>query len=671
MTDKTTAEGQALIIQLNSPFLNITKILSYSFNIDETEELYYYKEFRYSVDGFSFTDFIDISQLTQTIFNKNLPVFLNFRLTQVGDGELEFDTDKMTLQTDQTDNFCLGNSVSCCDANSIVQGLVFNGCGCNEMFNPYALGNTSLLYEQLCNVVSEMFGFCVGYYRVDPDQKSRDVILKEYSLYNVAQYDTVKILIPDNQLPSRDIQYNFLQLDFPAQFEVHIVRSSFEQVFGAGARPQQHDYLYFEQYMNRMYEVDAVAQPDDVIFGSAYWRVSLVPYQKRTAVGYDGTEELKVQTEDIVTSIEDVFKEEREVEYDDTRKPNQYKTIGTLSDDYVRSYVHNLLKIEPIQVHNGYTVISKYCYDLTSIPMNDLAVKYRNGKAFAKSQYGYVNGAFTFFVNLQTKPVPKTILKFACVKKVVDTIEEKDIPANAKFYTINDIDLDIKEVGYYKKDNQYYYWSGKTDIIADYPEMDKMEKLRYDSLAKYDFLKIDRRLYCISSVDIKDGKVNVELDTPLHAPLKDFVAIKQVQKRDLLVYNDNFKVVVNGKSIEVEYDGNSYTTNYAFETNVWYQFVINYNEMSSQFSIFVYQEKDNKIQRVYKNTWNNVSIKEDTEGEWTLYGNECKFTNFRVWKAPIEEDVQSSILQQYVVNDTHLTTLVDNATPQLLIQKTK
>lgn len=629
MTDKTTAEGQALIIQLNNPFLNITKVLSYSFNIDETEELYYYKEFRYSVDGFSFTDFIDISQLTQTIFNKNLPVFLNFRLTQVGDGELEFDTDKMTLQTDQTDNFCLGNSVSCCDANSIVQGLVFNGCGCNEMFNPYALGNTSLLYEQLCNVVSGMFGFCVGYYRVDPDQKSRDVILKEYSLYNVVQYDTVKILIPDNQLPSRDIQYNFLQLDFPAQFEVHIVRSSFEQVFGAGARPQQHDYLYFEQYMNRMYEVDAVAQPDDVIFGSAYWRVSLVPYQKRTAVGYDDAEELKVQTDDIVTSIEDVFKEEREVEYEDTRKPNQYKTIGTLSDDYVRSYIHKLLKIEPEQVHNGYTVIAKYCYDLTSIPANDLAVRYREGTAFKKSQYGYVNGAFSFFLNLQTKPVPKTILKF------VETNEDRTI------------------------------------IIANYPEMDKMEKLRYDSLAKYDFLKIDRRLYCIKSVKIENEKVYVELNESLHAAMKDFVAIKQIQKNDLLVYNDNFKVQQSGKSVLISYNGREYVPNYNFETNKWYQFVINYNEMSNQFSIFVYEEVDNKIKRVYKNTWNDAEIKEDIEGQWTLYGNECKFTNFRVWKAPIEEDVQMSILQQYVVNDTHLTTLVDNATPELLLQKTK
>ena len=320
MISKTEAEGQALLIQLSNPFLNISKILSYSFEIAETDELYYYKEFRYSVDGFSYTDFIDLSQITYTEFNSKLPVFLNFRFTQVGEGVLEFDTDNMFLQTDQQNDFCIGNSVSCCDANSIVQGLVFNNCGCNDGFNPYSLGNTGVLYEQLCNTISNMFGFCVGYYRVDPDQKSRDVILKEYSLYNVVQYDTVKILIPDNQLPSRDIQYSPIMLDYPAQFEVHITRSSFEQVFGKGTRPMQHDYLYFEQYMNRMYEIDAVAQPDDVIFGSAYWRVSLVPYQKRTAVGFDNAENLKIQTDDIVSNIEDVFKDEREIEYQDTRK---------------------------------------------------------------------------------------------------------------------------------------------------------------------------------------------------------------------------------------------------------------------------------------------------------------------------------------------------------------
>lgn len=625
----TSTEGEALLIQFSEPWMFVQKIISCKLDVaTETEELYYYKEFRWSIDGFSFTDFIYAGENFENLLNLVVPndklLFLQLRVTQVGEGTLVVNT--LDLNILQNNNeFCVNSQVSCCDANSVVQGLVFNNC-CGDSFNPYGIGNTAMIYQQLCGVVSNLFGICIQYFKVQEDQKSRDVILKEYSLYNVIDTNTIKILVPDNQLASRDIQYHFLQLDFPAQFEVHIVKSSFEQVFGIGSRPMQHDYLYFEQYLNRMYEVDAVAQPDDVMFGSAYWRVSLVPYQKRTAVGFDNAEDIKIQTDDIVTNIEDVFKEEREIEYDDARKPNQYKTIGTLSDDYVRSYLHKELKIQQHQLHNGYTVISKYCYDLTSIPANDLAVTFRKGKAFAKSQYGYVNGAISFFINLQTKPVPKTILKF-------------------------------KE--------------GKGSFItADIP-LDKMERLRYESLKMYDYLKIDRRLYCIKNIETTDNQIKIELNESLHAELKDFVAIKQVQKRDLLVYNDNFKVVVNGKNIEIEYNGKSYTNNFVFDNDNWYIFVINYNELANQFSIFVYQEKESKVQKVYKNTWNDAIIKEDTTGEWKLYGSDCKFTNFRVWKAPIEEDEQISVLQQYVVNDTHLTTLVDNATPELLLQKTK
>jgi hypothetical protein len=66
-------------------------------------------------------------------------------------------------------------------------------------------------------------------------------------------------MIPNNELPTREIQFNPLMMDFPVQFEVHIVKSAFQQVFGVGTRPQMRDYLYFEQFMNRVYEVDAVA----------------------------------------------------------------------------------------------------------------------------------------------------------------------------------------------------------------------------------------------------------------------------------------------------------------------------------------------------------------------------------------------------------------------------
>ena len=136
-------------------------------------------------------------------------------------------------------------------------------------------------------------------------------------------------------------------MDFPVQFEIHIVKSAFEAVFGVGSKPQMRDYLYFEQFMNRMYEVDAMAEADDFMYTGSYWRVSLVAYQKRTNVLYDGgenasaaqqaiSEAIEVETDALTSNVEDKFRVERENQFKDVRKPNEYNTIGSQANDYVR-----------------------------------------------------------------------------------------------------------------------------------------------------------------------------------------------------------------------------------------------------------------------------------------------------------------------------------------------
>lgn len=93
--------------------------------------------------------------------------------------------------------------------------------------------------------ISNMFGICVQYFKTAPDLRSRDIILKEYSLRSVFAQAFIKILVPENQMPTRAIQFNQLMMDAMAdEFEVHIVKSTFRQVFGANSHPDVGDYLY-------------------------------------------------------------------------------------------------------------------------------------------------------------------------------------------------------------------------------------------------------------------------------------------------------------------------------------------------------------------------------------------------------------------------------------------
>ena len=105
-----------------------------------------------------------------------------------------------------------------------------------------------------------------------------------------------------------------MMIDYPVNFEIHIVKSEFQKVFGAGSHPDPHDYLYFGTYMNKMYMVDSVSDPDDFGYVASYWRVSLVPYQEMKSVQFDN-DNLLDETESLIFSAEKKFEEEVKEEF--------------------------------------------------------------------------------------------------------------------------------------------------------------------------------------------------------------------------------------------------------------------------------------------------------------------------------------------------------------------
>ena len=65
--------------------------------------------------------------------------------------------------------------------------------------------------------------------------------------------------------------------------------------------------------------------------------------------------------------IEEVFGEEIQAEQDKVTKPQQYKTIFSEVNDGTRYKIHNDLKIKDTEIRNQWTMVSKNCYDMSSI----------------------------------------------------------------------------------------------------------------------------------------------------------------------------------------------------------------------------------------------------------------------------------------------------------------
>ena len=189
----TNANGDAILISLQEPYKDVVEVLGYTdVTKGETTGLYFNKQFRWGTDGVTYSDFITLTNanLEALLLDPNKPFWIQYRYEQVGDGTLEFESIALELVTDGG-IICRVPQVQCGAEGCVgVPNLVVDCCG--EGWNPYDLSRASAMYDQLSAVTSNLFGFCVDYFKTKADQRSRDVILKEYSLFDVIQEAEVK-----------------------------------------------------------------------------------------------------------------------------------------------------------------------------------------------------------------------------------------------------------------------------------------------------------------------------------------------------------------------------------------------------------------------------------------------------------------------------------------------
>ena len=264
-----------------------------------------------------------------------------------------------------------GELVSCPQyCEDCTDPYAMNGCAnivveCDDnLFNPYALQKPTNVYKQITDLSTEMFGHKVKYFRVEADKRSRDVILMEYSLYNVKESGEFKIMVPDNELPTSDFRFDIYGMGFE-DFEIHVTKTQFESAFGANKSPHSRDYLYFP-IMNRMYEVNTVSFADEFNREHTYWRLMLKKYEERTSSIHTDTE-VEQEVENLVTGLDEVFGEEIQDEFTQVTKPEQYQTVFTSVSDGIRDRIHNSLSILDTEIRHKWTIISKNTYDLSSI----------------------------------------------------------------------------------------------------------------------------------------------------------------------------------------------------------------------------------------------------------------------------------------------------------------
>ena len=554
-------------------------------------------------------------------------IYIQYRFTQVGNGNLSINS--ISLNVDYN-NAVESVIPECFWNNSNVDNsskVVFN-TGSSSLFNPYALGQGVQMYNQMSALISNMFGFCVLYFKTEANARTRDVVLKEYSIEKVVSKDNVKILIPDNQLPTRELQFNSMMLDMPVQFEVHIVKSEFQKVFGKDAHPDPHDYLYLANYVNKMYMIDSVSDPDDFGYAASYWRVSLVPYQEFSSVQFEDNALLE-ETESLIFSVEGKFAEEVQEEFEDIRKDNQLNDMGDFGEgqDFLRECLEPNLRINTESIYNKWTVVSKQHYNLSTIERGKRVVGYRYKDSFTNSDERMI----TFW--FRPKNMENSISENILLKEISES--DKGIKIVVQKWS------NIFQVGNYVKLTRTGSANGYRRIV----EVDK------------DYLTI-----------VVEGKYDVR------ARVMNCAKLVAYGVNTPLYIGDEFSVGHNYNSISLNISGKQYDFTFdKFEKfeNKWYAVVIGLNKGMS--NVWLYDSIGSDKKENIKSELKLISCSSKEIGKFEVNGDcglvscDLDFTNFRLWDKICEQELHDLILSQYVVDDSHNTLIVDNAQQELLL----
>ena len=159
----------------------------YGFKCDvvgETSETYFIKEFRYSTDKILWSDYKELSEENLAKVFVDNTLYIQYRFTKVGDGDLDVKSISLNI------NFTSSNTqIPDCHWMTLnspkIPTIVYNNSAMGlNLFNPYNITPALGFYSQMSRLVSNMFGFCVLYFKTEANATSRDVVLKEYSIEN-------------------------------------------------------------------------------------------------------------------------------------------------------------------------------------------------------------------------------------------------------------------------------------------------------------------------------------------------------------------------------------------------------------------------------------------------------------------------------------------------------
>lgn len=717
-----TAIGNYRIISWNEPFKKVQSFNGWIIDVsgENPPSIFLFIEYRWSINGSNWSLWTELTEpsIQQLPISPENPFWIEVRMTAsssenasphynpgtslsppiiLNDFELDF-----TYQvTDPRD--LMRASAPICSKELTNYPIVFYDC--NYTFKPYDVNRAINIYQDLSKLVNNVFGHEVVYYSVQPQGRGKDVVLKEYTLFDVVDEKCVKVMVPNNQFPDAQITFETWGLNFQQPFEIHIDRRYFESIFGKGSQPRKRDIIYFP-ITNRIYRVDSMYLYRDINNYPVYFKIQLVKYEVQKNIKFLNPD-AEVELKDYTVNTKDLFGEEIKNQETDLTKPQQYVvTSQRRFEDPTRSYINKDLPIMEYDLNNNWTIVFNNYYDLDKIFINDPS------NSDLSSPNSPFNGEEKDAVRWKADPVlseseERSFLCWFRIRNFVDRNKLVPKPASKLPIVIDNVGTGEITYSTYPIPHKFYVGpnpEGYVSIYADGSRTGGFEILEIVDTFRFK-VKDDGAPQPVSTPGWKVQKAQLR---NLFDGYYDGQGIKidiiwsgsnPVESPSTPTYlqTGSFRVKINELTIYSPFGAGIQSTigQYIPTTDDWYGFVFNFSNIFRQYSLKVWRltyDPENPMTQTSDlslvHSLDGVTTKAytfnippvvETNYDSVFYGtNNYSYktrssplwaTNYRIFKNMLEEEKQSAILNQNIIDDSQLSILIDNAKPILKLPK--
>lgn len=705
--------GSYRTVSYNSAFKGVEKFRGWIIETsgESGNSVYLDKEFRWSINNSNWSLWIKLTQenVDSLTLDPSQDFYVEFKFTAESDEDAspnypdgtqfspviileDFEVDLKYQAVDYRE--FATKPASICSREIYSKSIIFRDCS-KGLFNPYDVNRGINLYQDLSRVVNTLFGHEVNYYSVQPNGRGKDIIIKEYSLYDVVDEKCIKVMVDKNNFPDNKPIYDTFGIQFDQTLEVHIDRKYFESIFGKGSQPRKRDIIFFP-ITNRIYQIESTYLHRDFNLYPVYFKCQLSKYEVKVNTKWQDPVAEK-EFLDYTVNTKDLFGEETSNEIEKTTKPQQYFVSSQRrEEDPTRGYVDRYLPIMEYDLNNSWTIVFNSYYDLekylyddpTSISKLDEqreAIRYKNTPFLGESD----EISFTCWfkvrnyidkTKLVSKPDPKV--------PITSYTQSQGIIEYSTYPIAHKLSMNTNPEGYVSIYGDSLRSGGfKIVSISDpytFSVFDNGSPIT-GSIGTWRMQKAQARTLIYGRTGGKG--IHIQM---IWSGSNDATTSKYIQ-------TGSFRVLINDLEILSPFGNgtNSSIGEFIPSLDEWYGFVFNFSNLFKQYSINVWQMlydpenpaaqtsdlglvhlKEGVLSQKYTydipsdiEKSNQVETFRTDNNAYKILGGSIYITNLRIFKNMIEKEKQSAILNQNVVGDSQLAIIIDNAKPILRLPK--